>query len=107
MSVENTEIIDVISVDKKENVVLTISDHLEWDDENNHLLVLQNKINRYLISIEGGSLYESYPKAKGRSILIQLVAKFYPNREGITFLSGLKDVIESAGYKFEFKHQPE
>lgn len=44
MSIENLNVIDVVSIDKNENVVLTISDHLEWDEENNHLLLLQDKI---------------------------------------------------------------
>ena len=44
MSVEILNVIDFVSSDKNGNVVLTISDHLEWDEENNHLLLLQDKI---------------------------------------------------------------
>ena len=47
MSVENKNIIDIISIDPNENVVFSISDHLEWDLENKHLLILQDKINYY------------------------------------------------------------
>lgn len=34
MSVENSEVIDLISINKDNIVVLSISDHLEWDIEN-------------------------------------------------------------------------
>ena len=45
-----------MSIDNDENVVLTITDHLEWDIENEHLLILQDKINAYLGAIEDGEL---------------------------------------------------
>src|SRR5437867_5010001 len=79
MSVENLNVIDFVSIDKNENVVLTISDHLEWDINNEHLLILQNKINNYLASIENGSFYENYPKRKDRNIVISIAAKYSPN----------------------------
>ncbi len=45
MSIEQVEKIDFISTTSEGKVELTISDHLEWDAENNHLLILQNKLN--------------------------------------------------------------
>ena len=62
MSVEQADVIDFVSIDEEDNVVLTISDHLEWDMENEHLLILQDKINAYLSSIESGDIYEKYAK---------------------------------------------
>lgn len=42
MSIEQADVIDAIVVDKETGqVVLTISDHLEWGDD--HLLLLQEK----------------------------------------------------------------
>lgn len=51
MSVENSKVIDFIS-DKEDKIVLTISDHLEWDNDNEHIYLLQEKINAYLMAIE-------------------------------------------------------
>ena len=104
MSIENVSVIDVVSIDKNGDAVLTIADHLEWDDENTHLLKLQNKINSYLDSIDNQSLYDSYPDAKGRKIIINLVAKYWPNKDAEIFLQRTADVLESAGYSFEFKY---
>lgn len=39
MSIEDQDSIDAIGIDNEGVVVLTISDHLEWDDK--HLLLLQ------------------------------------------------------------------
>lgn len=53
MSIEETEVIDFIGIDKEQGEVsLTISDHLEWDD--NHLFILQKKLNSYISFIESG-----------------------------------------------------
>lgn len=102
MSVENKDVIDIISIDEDGNVILTISDHLEWDSENEHLLILQDKINAYLESIESEDLYEKYPDARGRNIIIRVVALHNPNEEGSEFLERVKEVLQAAGYDFHF-----
>lgn len=51
MSIDQRDTIDVIGVDKKSNqVILTISDHLEWTADG-HLYLLQEKLNIYLRSL--------------------------------------------------------
>ncbi|HMO63574.1 MAG TPA: hypothetical protein PKA46_15950 [Ferruginibacter sp.] len=102
MSVENSKVIDYASIDKNGHAVLTISDHLEWDDNNEHLLLLQNKINAYLTAVESGNLYDDYPNAKERDITIKLVAKYEPNNNAKFYLDRVRVVLESAGYAFEF-----
>jgi hypothetical protein len=52
MSVDQTNIVDFISINSSGNVVLTISDHLEWDNEGRHIYILQEKLNKYLAFIE-------------------------------------------------------
>jgi hypothetical protein len=105
MSVENKNVIDVISIDLEGNAVLTISDHLDWDAQNEHLLILQDKINSYLESIEGGDFYDKYPNARDRNIVIRVVALHKPNDEGQSFLKSVKNKLESAGYGFRFRQQ--
>lgn len=103
MSVENKNIIDVVSIDSEDNAVLTISDHLEWDTENEHLLILQDKINVYLGAIESGELYEKYPNAKDKHIIISVASLHEPNADGKIFLERVKLTLEQAGYGFKFK----
>ena len=106
MSVDQKDVIDVVSIDEDDNVVLTISDHLPWDTENVHLLVLQEKINAYLAAIESGELQKSYPKANNRNIIIRIIAMNSPNKEGQDFLNQVDAILKSAGYGFEFKQRP-
>ena len=101
MSVENLNVIDFVSIDKNENVVFSISDHLEWDEANEYLLILQNKINAYLSSIESGDIYKQYPNAKGKHIAINLVARYTLKKTGYDFIQRVKDALANKGYGFK------
>jgi len=101
MSIEQTKIIDFISITPEGSVVLTISDHLSWDVSNQHLLLLQDKLNSYLSYIESGEIYSSYPNSKGRDILIRVMIKYPPKGDALEFLERAKKTINKAGYNFE------
>lgn len=102
MSVEDKNKIDAISTNKENTIVLTISDHLEWNDNNGHLVVLQDKVNSYLDFLESGQVYESYPSAKDKRIMIQIVFKFLPNKKGEEFIGKIEEIIKTNGYDFNF-----
>lgn len=91
MSVEDKNVIDFISLDREEKeVMLTISDHLEWDDENEHLLILRDKLNSYLAAIEGGDLYIKYPKALNKNICIRISSATFSKCRRINLLAKIK-----------------
>jgi hypothetical protein len=102
MSVEDKNKIDSISTNKENEVVLTISDHLKWDDNNEHLLILQEKINSYLDFLENGQIDESYSSAVDKKIMIQIVFKYLPSKTGEEFLEKVDELIKRNGYDFNF-----
>ena len=62
MSIEDPDVIDIIGIDRTTgDVVLTISDHLDWSDSVAHQLLLQAKLNRSLAFVEGGEIFEEIP----------------------------------------------
>lgn len=96
MTVENTSIVDAVGTDKETGEVrLSIFDHLPWDAE--HLHLLQEKINVYLGFIESGEIYVSYPNAKGRPLVIDVLTKFRPSEDAARFLKHAEAVIENYG----------
>ena len=101
MSVENEDVVDIISIDKAKSVVLTISDHLDWSDTTEHQLLLQSKFNRYLAFVESGELLELYPAGKGLPVKFRVVFKFKPDQAAIEFLAKAKEIIEGAGFSLE------
>jgi hypothetical protein len=99
MSVEQLDVVDVMSIDPNSgHVVLTISDHLDWSDTEQHQQILQRKFNAYLAFVESGEILQRYPEAKGRSVMFDVVFKYRPDQEGRNFLGRARQVIESAGF---------
>jgi len=103
MSVDQKYIVDLISTTPDEKVMLTISDHLPWDEENEHLLVLQDKLNSYLTFIESGEIFESYPIAKNKSFIIEVTMKYAPNEVAVVFLNRSKELIEKTGVQLRWR----
>jgi uncharacterized protein DUF6572 len=104
VSVEQFDVVDIISVDEKTgHVVLTVSDHLDWSDSIQHQTILQAKLNRYLAFVESGELLEKYPDAKDRPVALRLVFKYKPDKRGLQFLAKAGQVVKQAG--FTLRHE--
>jgi uncharacterized protein DUF6572 len=104
MSVDQSKIIDLIGVEKESgDVLLTISDHLDWSDTRTHQRILQDKLNTYLAFIESGEIFQSYPDSKNRRAAINLALKYEPDDEGRNFLNKARVAIEAAGFIFRYE----
>jgi len=75
---------------------------LEWNN-NEHILILQDKINAYLRFIESGDIYQQYPEARDRNIMVEVVVKYDPDSNGKIFLDRVKEILNEAGYEFRFR----
>jgi len=96
MSVEDPEVVDFIGTDKiTGRVVLTISDHLPWD--NDHLPVLEKKISRYVDFVTSGQLAERRPDAQGKPVEISIVFKHELSDEAQRILKAAQQDIGKLG----------
>lgn len=102
MSVDQKDIIDFFSQSRATgDVTLTISDHLDWDQPREHLLILQEKINFYLTYIESGRILEACAEADANRIIIQVMFRCAPPEGEVTrFLAVAREKIAAAGYHF-------
>jgi hypothetical protein len=104
LSIEQTDVVDFIGTDKATGlVILTISDHLDWSDEHEHLSLLQEKINTYLRFIENGELVESYAGAKDRQAMIEIVGQYGLPDEAMRFMGSARAILEEAGIQLNFR----
>lgn len=104
MALEKTSEIDSIGIDNQTGVViLSIIDDLNWENENYHLNLLQEKINIYLSFIESGEIYETYPNAKNRVVEIKIYFKHELVESGFDFINNAKTIIEESGFKLSHK----
>jgi len=103
MSVQDSTVVDFVSLAKSGDLVLTITDHLDWSAENEHLRQLQEKINTYCKYIESGQIYDEYPATRDSRPLISVVLFHDPTATADLFLLKAKRILEAEGFGFEWK----
>ncbi|MFO1449876.1 MAG: DUF6572 domain-containing protein [Opitutaceae bacterium] len=105
MSVDQRGVIDFVGRSKAiGDIVLTVSDHLGWDEPLEHLYVLQEKINCYLGYVESGQLVETYADAKDKKVQILIIFRFRPPPGYVqNFLVGAKEKVEYLGHSFSYQ----
>jgi hypothetical protein len=87
MGLENPNVIDVAGMERDGSaIVLTIADAWDWSDEPSHLVALQRKLDAYLAFIETGQVFEVYPEAEGRLVVIDVVASVPAAAAGLELL---------------------
>ncbi|WP_086004923.1 DUF6572 domain-containing protein [Ralstonia solanacearum] len=111
MSIVDSNVVDMIGIpsDDLSLVVMGISDHLAWGgNSEEHLLLLQEKINCYLRFIESGEIYNSFPSAEGKVPVIEVIAKFeMTDGRAKDFLFAAKSVLADSGIELRYSFSPE
>jgi hypothetical protein len=104
MAVDDPKIVDFVSVDAKgTQAILTISDHLHREDGYEHQLILQQKLNTYLLFVESGELIERFPSTKGLPVVFDIRFMHEPDESGLRFLERASEVVVSVGFSFRYK----
>lgn len=100
MSIDNPDVIDAIGIDRETGeVILTISDHLEWESfYEEHKLLLEEKLGKYLHFISSGQLLEDYPDGEGRKVRIDIVQKYPQDERGHRLLNAANAFVEAQGH---------
>jgi hypothetical protein len=107
MSIVETGTIDAIGIHRVSgDVVLNISDHLDWSDEASHLKALEDKVNAYLSYLESGQLIEDMPEANGRRPTIAVYQQFAPTDAAQQVLERLQSALDAHGIGFTFDALP-
>lgn len=108
MSINEKQQIDMIVVSDK-NVELFIIDYREWEKDekavNEHMFLLQEKVNAYIACYESGELFDIKPEAKGKDIVFRIISRYCVNDTGSWFLSEMVKTLEqiNIGLIFEWR----
>lgn len=89
MAIENADRVDSISrtPDGNSYTLLMVEDRpFEDSDERFHQLL--EKINAYMLYVQGGQFYEDYPEARGKRLQVRLVCYDEPVGERFIALLG-------------------
>jgi hypothetical protein len=109
MSVAEFDKIDGMGKSVNGNELLfLITDHLDWLDEYNHLLILQDKINSYLRFIEAKQYADAYPQEIFDGYIIEIHFQYGVSENCLKFLDVVANqsktlnvkimVLEADGY---------
>lgn len=98
MTVENTNIVDIVAVNKEDNnITMYVTDHLEWGvEDDRHMYLLQEKVNTYLLFYESGEIFNHYPESKSLDVIINITSKYALNPRAQWFYDQMLPVIEGA-----------
>jgi hypothetical protein len=107
LTIENEDVIDTAGVDKETGeIVLTISDHLPWQDSGRHCRLLEKKISRYLEFVRGGQILKQFPQAAGTPVRINLICEHDLTEFALRFLAAAREQLGAAGITFSYGKLP-
>ena len=105
MTVEDSNQIDFVAMRPGDpDVLLVIADHLDWSAAEDHARRLQDKIGRYLDFVQSGELWETFPHARGRRVIIRVHAKFPFTDYASKFLDKTAAAVAESGCRLDCVH---
>ena len=107
MGLDELKEVDAIGVERDSGaIVLSIVDSWDWEDAPVHLEALATKINAYLGFVEAGELLSSYPDAKARNVVIDIVGRYPIPSSADAFIASARDTAEQYGVQLRTKLIP-
>jgi hypothetical protein len=104
MTVEQHDVVDFVARNPDKKITaLVISDHLSWDNVNEHLLCLQEKLNCYFRYVQSGELIEKYPDALNDKVAFEIVLEHSPPDAAFWFFEKARATTEAAGLALSWR----
>ena len=103
MSVVDSKTVDGAALTNDKNgIILLITDHVDWRDEYEHLVMLQEKINAYISFLENKEYEDIY---RGETIMYGIIEIHFlytltANEE--RFLQSVQDQVAELGVKIQY-----
>lgn len=102
MSVLDKKTVDGMALDQDRNCLrLLISDHLDWSNEYNHLVALQEKINAYIDFCEERQYCQVYPNAMITYAVFEIHFQHEPTKRAWNFLEQVQRQVNEMGITLE------
>jgi hypothetical protein len=73
---------------------LMLADHLNWNNEKEHLILLQDKINAYLGFIESGQYADNYPNINFEYFIIDIRCKYGVTSNCLKFFKAVNNQLK-------------
>lgn len=101
MSIIEKDIVDGIALDDDKGIRMLITDHIDWTQEYNHLLMLQEKINSYIAFCENGQYKDLYENSAIEYVIIEIHFLYKPTKNAYTFFNQVPKKINDLDFSIE------
>ncbi|OCG41486.1 DUF6572 domain-containing protein [Gilliamella sp. Bif1-4] len=111
MTIEDLNKVDMIGIPKENESIVSLgfTDHLSWHkgkEIEEHLFLIQEKINSYIRFVESGEIYKSFPAAKGRDkFLIEICFKYKIPKECLNFLMKVNEFLFTSELNIQISYK--
>lgn len=108
LSIEESSKIDVVATrPDSDEVKLIVTDHLTWDDPEQHLRLLQEKLNAYIAFVQSGQLAKLESPAVPASPRVEVVVALQhpPPLEAREFFLRAGAFLQGVGLGFSWSMQ--
>ena len=109
MTVRNTDVVDNVGIEKQTGaVMLIVLDDEAWNDVDEHLGLVREKLNAYLRYVESGEYLGTFEAASmtvppSGTVKVKILARFHPPQQAKAFLANATATLRDAG--FELTHE--
>ena len=103
MSVVDNKTVDGVALtDDKKGIILLITDHLEWKDEYQHLIMLQAKINAYISFLEEKQYEDIYQDVSIMYGIIEIHFLYCLTKNAEKFLHSVNNQLNELDIKIQY-----
>lgn len=103
MSIVDNKTVDGVALtDDKKGIILLITDHLEWKDEYQHLIMLQAKINAYISFLEEKQYKDIYQDMSIMYGIIEIHFLHCLTKNAEKFLHSVNNQLNELGIKIQY-----
>ncbi len=103
MSVVDNKTVDGVALtDDNKGIILLITDHLDWSDEYQHLVILQEKINVYISFLEARQYEEIYKEEVITYGVIEIHFLYNLTGNAEKFLQSVQNQVTELGIKIQY-----
>lgn len=100
--IDNTSVDGIALTDDKCGIILLITDHLDWEDEYKHLILLQEKINAYVSFIEERQYEEIYPSESINYSIIEIHFLYNLTYNVVKFIHTVNNQLNESGISIRY-----
>lgn len=94
MSIIETDQLDAMGISKdRKGLKLMLADHLDWKNEAEHLILLQDKINAYIGFIESNQFTDTYPGIEFEYFVIEVKLKYKATDNCLKFFEAINNQL--------------